>query len=513
MTRLNSDANLNPRGQEPVASLADAPPPASMATGRVLVVHPQESVGSAIAAMLKPQGYTVTCVVTSTAALTAAQTDPPDVMLVALTLPAIAGTEVCQTLKANPKTREIPVIFIHDGRSPHDPAALFAIGGADYVSEPLRSEELIARVQLQLTVVQQRRAIAAQQQQLQAETQQRQVAEARYRSIFEQATEGIFKTSVQGQFIEANPVLVALYGYDSVEELQESVTDIGKQLYVEPHRRQEIQAYLQQHDRALDMESEVYRKDGTRFWVSENIRTVRDAAGKVIYYEGTVQDISARHKAEAELQQQRRRVERLLYNTLPYQIAFRLQRRSSVIAEHFDLVTVLFADLVGFTQASAGMSPEMLVELLNSIFSRFDILVDRYGVEKIKTVGDEYMVAGGLPNPEPDHVLRMARLAIAMQEAISTFTIPDGKPLTLRIGMNTGPVVAGVIGTKKLAYDLWGDTVNVASRMETAGLPGRIQVTEATYQRLRSHFVLEPRGEIEVKGKGPMMTYWLLHER
>lgn len=174
---------------------------------------------------------------------------------------------------------------------------------------------------------------------------------------------------------------------------------------------------------------------------------------------------------------------------------------------------MLFADLVGFTQASAGMSPEMLVELLNSIFSRFDIFVDRYGVEKVKTVGDEYMVAGGLPNPEPDHVLRMARLAIAMQEAISTFTIPDGKPLTLRIGMNTGPVVAGVIGTKKLAYDLWGNTVNVASRMETAGLPGRIQVTEATYKRLRSHFVLEPRGEIEVKGKGPMMTYWLFHER
>ncbi|MBF2035889.1 MAG: adenylate/guanylate cyclase domain-containing protein [Leptolyngbyaceae cyanobacterium T60_A2020_046] len=202
-----------------------------------------------------------------------------------------------------------------------------------------------------------------------------------------------------------------------------------------------------------------------------------------------------------------------MLHTLPYQIAFRLQQRSSVIAEHFDLVTVLFADLVGFTQASAGMSPEMLVELLNSIFSRFDIFVDRYGVEKIKTVGDEYMVAGGLPNPEPDHVLRMARLAIAMQEAISTFTIPDGKPLTLRIGMNTGPMVAGVIGTKKLAYDLWGNTVNVASRMETAGLPGRIQVTEATYKRLRSHFVLEPRGEIEVKGKGPMMTYWLFHER
>ncbi len=205
------------------------------------------------------------------------------------------------------------------------------------------------------------------------------------------------------------------------------------------------------------------------------------------------------------------RSERLLLNILPKPIADRLKRDPRTIADAFTEVTVLFADLVDFTKFSAGLSPEGLVAVLNDVFSAFDQLADRHGLEKIKTIGDAYMVVGGLPNPQPAHAEAVAEMALAMQDTLDKVCANRGcGQLFLRIGLNTGPVVAGVIGQKKFTYDLWGDTVNIASRMESQAMTGRIQVTQATYERLRARYVLEPRGTIDVKGKGPMTTYFLL---
>ena len=170
----------------------------------------------------------------------------------------------------------------------------------------------------------------------------------------------------------------------------------------------------------------------------------------------------------------------------------------------------MFADLVGFTKLSAHLSPAELVELLNEIFSAFDELADRYGLEKIKTIGDAYMVVGGLPKPSDNHAESIAEMAIDILAAIAQIRTKAGQPLSIRIGIHTGPVEAGVIGTKKFTYDLWGDTVNTASRMESQGVPGGIQVTVATYERLRHKYVFEERGVISVKGKGDMMTYLLV---
>ena len=175
----------------------------------------------------------------------------------------------------------------------------------------------------------------------------------------------------------------------------------------------------------------------------------------------------------------------------------------------FDEVTVLFADLVGFTALSAAMPPTQLVGLLDRIFSAFDELADRHGLEKIKTIGDAYMAAAGLPFPRPDHATAAARMALDMQHAIERISSHSRIDLTMRIGICTGPVIAGIIGQKKFIYDLWGDTVNTASRMESHGLPGRTQVAETTYRRLQSHFPFEDRGTIEVRGKGPMRAYLL----
>jgi class 3 adenylate cyclase len=202
--------------------------------------------------------------------------------------------------------------------------------------------------------------------------------------------------------------------------------------------------------------------------------------------------------------------ERLLLNVLPAAIAARLKQTEGVIADGFPDVTVLFADIVDFTRRSERIAPEQVVQALNDLFSVFDQHARQRGLEKIKTVGDAYMVAGGLPDPRPDHAQAVIEMAMAIRDEVARRTDPGGQPLAVRIGIDTGPVVAGVIGTSKFSYDLWGDTVNTASRMESQGVAGCIHVTARTYERLRDGYRFERRGPIPVKGKGAIVTYFLL---
>jgi class 3 adenylate cyclase/CheY-like chemotaxis protein len=220
-------------------------------------------------------------------------------------------------------------------------------------------------------------------------------------------------------------------------------------------------------------------------------------------------EIQERKLIEQELEKQRRRSDDLLFSILPRPIAELLKQKQQTIASSFDQVTVLFADLVAFTPLAAQMDPIELVKLLNDIFSIFDRLVERLEVEKIKTIGDAYMVVGGLPKVRTDHAIAIANLALEMQRSLQHFRSPLGAPLQMRIGIHSGPVVAGVIGTRKFSYDLWGDTVNLASRMESQGEPGRIQITETTYQLIQHQFNCDRRGSIEAKGWGEVVTYWL----
>lgn len=213
-----------------------------------------------------------------------------------------------------------------------------------------------------------------------------------------------------------------------------------------------------------------------------------------------------------QLQEEQEKSERLLLNILPKAIADQLKQQQQTIAENFAEVTVMFADIVNFTELSARLSPTELVSLLNTIFSTFDRLAEHHQLEKIKTIGDAYLVVGGLPVPRPDHAEAIAEMALDMQKAIADLNFSElnlNKPLTMRIGINTGPVGAGVIGTTKFTYDLWGDTVNTASRMESLGVSGQIQVTADTYERLKDRYLFQKRGAIEVKGKGEMTTYLL----
>ena len=228
-------------------------------------------------------------------------------------------------------------------------------------------------------------------------------------------------------------------------------------------------------------------------------------------------EIAFREEAEIETRLllettkfQKEQIEELLLNILPKPIADRLQDGQNIIADSFSDVSVLFADLVGFTNFASNKTATETVKVLNQIFSQFDQLSLQHGLEKIKTIGDAYMVVGGLPEPQENHAEAIAQMALDMQAAVASFNAKNNHSFSLRIGINIGGVVAGVIGLTKFSYDLWGDTVNVAHRMESNGIPGEIQVTAAVYERLKDKFAFKMRGAIEIKGKGEMIVYLLL---
>jgi PAS domain S-box-containing protein len=261
---------------------------------------------------------------------------------------------------------------------------------------------------------------------------------------------------------------------------------------------------------------------GKTTWLDISKIPIHDSQGNVIGILGVIDDITQRKAAEEALKAEQEKTELLLRNVLPEAIAQQLKQSlgqlqenhsRALIAKSFDEVTILFADIVNFTTISANINATDLVGLLNRVFMVFDELCELHGLEKIKTIGDAYMVVGGLPYHRPDHAAAIANIALDMQREIAQMQTYEGRNIEVRIGINTGAVIAGVIGKKKFAYDLWGDAVNTASRMESHGLPGKIQVTEVTYQRLHQHYVFEPRGAIEVKGKGTMQTYWLISKR
>lgn len=368
----------------PPAAAPDRPPD-------ILIVDDTPENLRLLSSMLTTQGYAVRKAISGPMALSALQALKPDLVLLDINMPGMNGYEVCRHLKASAHLREIPVVFLSASDNALDKVQAFQVGGSDYVTKPFQIEEVVARIENQLTIARQRQLLQDQKKRLETEIQERK-------------------------------------------------------------------------------------------------------------------------KIEIELARQQMRSETLILNIFPMAIAERLKNGEQTIAGYFDQVTVLFADLVGFTTLAAQISPTALVQLLNQIFSHFDWLVEQFNLEKIKTIGDAYMVVGGVPSPRQDHAAAIARLALDMQSSIGQFKTPTGGSLQLRIGIHSGPVVAGVIGTKKFSYDLWGDTVNVASRLESQGEAGKIQVSVASHDLLQAQFQFQERGLVLLKGRGEITTYWLQGE-
>ena len=248
-------------------------------------------------------------------------------------------------------------------------------------------------------------------------------------------------------------------------------------------------------------------------WFTSTMLALNVVVGGGIMFTLLAVFASQRRDALLALRAEQEKAEDLLLNILPRSIADKLKAHTQPIADQFASASILFADVVDFTPLSERLSPAELVGVLDHLFSHFDTLVERYGLEKIKTIGDCYMAAAGVPTPRPDHARAMALMALDMLEAMRSSDDVGHLGLEIRVGINSGPVIAGVIGRKRFLYDLWGDAVNTASRMESHGTPGRIQITQATYELLTDEFEFEPRGRIAVKGKGDVEAWYLVGRR
>ncbi len=358
--------------------------------------------------------------------------------------------------------------------------------------------QAIAQMELRLTITKlERQKLRYQQAEAKLRASDQQVVD-----LLEGMTDGFFALDQQGRFTFVNR-----RAGEILQQLPEAL--LGKA--IEENLDEMLgSAFGQEYRKAIAQQSsisvETFSKPLAR-WLE--VRTFPVYGGLSVF----IHDITNRKTIEAALRYQQEQTERLLLNVLPQPILARLKQEEGIIADSFAEATVLFADLVGFTALAGQISASDLVSLLNRIFSAFDQLTEKYGLEKIKTIGDAYLIVGGVPLPRPDHAEAIANIALEMQQAIKQFTTPQGELLSLCIGINTGAVVAGVIGTKKFSYDLWGDTVNVASRMQPNTPADSIQVTKATYQQLQDQYLFEERGFISVKGKGAMKTYLLISKK
>jgi adenylate cyclase len=316
--------------------------------------------------------------------------------------------------------------------------------------------------------------------------------------LLESMTDAFFALDRQWRITYVNKVAAEILQRSSEELLSQNIWEVFPEILGSKFEQECRQAVAQQ----VSVNFEELSPQLNRWF---EVRVFPSYAGLSVF----LHDITRRKAVEVALEFQKQQSDHLLLNILPEPIAQRLKLLERNIADSFAEVTIMFADLVNFTQLASQLSPTELVGSLNQIFSTFDHLTEKHGLEKIKTIGDAYMVVGGLPMPQSDHAEAIAEMALEMQQTIEEFNTHQGTNFSLRIGINTGPVVAGVIGTKKFSYDLWGDAVNTASRMESHGIAGSIQVTETTYELLRDNYVFEDRGTIEVKGKGEMKTYLL----
>ena len=356
--------------------------PVDDARGHILVVDDTLVNLRILSEMLAAQGYKVRPVTSGAQALQAALAAPPDLVLLDINMPGMTGYDVCLQLKAQPATRDVPVIFMSARDEVLDKIRAFEVGGVDYVTKPFHLEELLARVATHVSL----RAL------------QRQLEDARARAE------------------------------DAVQALAEA----------------------------------------------------------------------------------KQRSDELLYSMLPRSVAHALREGRPVAGDAFPAVTVLFCDIVDFTATASSHSPRQIFDLLGQLYTRFDALLERHPVYKVETVGDCYIVAGGVPDPDPRHADAVVAVALDMVDAVAGVLLPGGEPLQIRVGINSGPVVAGVVGTRMPRFCLYGDTVNTASRMETTSMPMHVQVSENTFQLLdRKLWVLEPRGEVQLKGRGTMRSYFV----
>jgi adenylate cyclase len=482
--------------------------------GNILIVDDTPDNLRLLSTALVQHGYVVRNAINGALALSSAQVTKPDLILLDIMMPGMDGYEVCKRLKSNPQTSDIPVIFISAIDDTLDKVKAFEVGGVDYVTKPIQIEEVLVRIEHQLKLWHLQKRLEEQNVRLEQEIADHAQAGDRYRRLLENSLDGVFRVSPDGSYLHVNSALAQLYGYDSPEIFIQSVN--AQSLYLEPQHWSHLLGQIQQSGIVQSVVAQVKHCNGKKFWVSETTQAVKATDGSLLYYEGTIKDVTAQKEAEEGYQRGKRHSKRLVLGMFPKLIAKQFikqqkeDHQKNAIVEHFPNTTILVANVVGFATLANRISPTQLVGLLDEIFAAFDRRVERLGLETLKTLNDTYIAVGGVPSPRADHAPAIAELALAMQREMNHISQNIQHSLSLRIGIHSGSVVAGVIGKRRLSYDAWGETVNLAHWMESEGLDGKIQVSAITYEYLRDQYLLERRGALSLKDRSQAVTYWLL---
>ena len=456
---------------------------------------------------LSNYGYTVRSAINGALAINSAQIIKPDLILLDIMMPGLDGYEVCTCLKADPKTSDIPVIFISALEDGIDKAKAFSVGGVDYITKPIQIEEVLARIQHQIKIWNLQKRLEDQSLCLQEAISQQQQADEKSRQLLGKSVSGVYRLGPDGRFLAVSEDMAQLYGYDSPGKMMANATI--QRLYVNPRQYNEFIYRIQVNDLLTGFESEIRRPDGTSLWVTETAQAVRDDLSNLLYYEGTVIDISDRKKAEDKSRRNLRHSQKLLLSLFPRPVAERVsQKPNRAVIDRYDDATVLFAHLGGVDALAQAMPPVNFLKFVNQIFAGFNRLTEKFQIEPIKTVGTGYIAIAGAPTLDPNHALAMAEFALQLQDCLSKYRTQD-QALTLKIGIHSGPVLAGIIGPKRLSYDIWGDTVTTAQCLEQECTEDSIQISSTTYELVKSRYSCEQSGQIDRSDGSRLATYWL----
>ncbi len=488
---------------------------APTSTGWILVVDDDALNRTALAASLEEAGHIVHVAQNGLQALEMLYAQPFDLVLLDLLMPEMDGFQVLEHMRKSGILQHIPVIVVSANNEVTSVVQCIEMGATDYVSKPFDYVQLHTRINASLAI---------------GGKQHLRTREQTSAGKILVVDDDILDRTLLATSLEEKgyAVEIADSGRQALEMLQRQSFDVVLLDLLMPEMDgfevlERVKAdSAWQHIPVIVVSAAEEMESVIRCIEMGATDHLPKPFNPAVLSARVNASLAAKRLHDQEqaylkiIQAERQKSERLLLNILPKPIADRLKLGEDIIADSFAQVTILFADIVDFTPLSTHMLPKDLVVLLNAIFSMFDGLAERHGLEKIKTIGDAYMVVGGLPTPRLDHAEAIADMALDMQKGITqvrSLLPTSDQSLNLRIGINTGPVIAGVIGTRKFSYDLWGDAVNTASRMESHGLTGQIQVTPSTYERLRDRYLFEERGIIQVRGKGEMPAYLLVGKR
>jgi adenylate cyclase len=477
-------------------------------TSTILIIDDTPENLRLLSSALTQQGYAVRNAINGPLALSRAQAIRPDLILLDVTMPGMDGYEVCRRMKDAIQTRDIPIIFISALDAAIDKVKAFSVGGVDYITKPFQIEEVLARIEHQLRIWNLQRRLEDQNIRLEQEIKDRQASEERYQNLFDNATEGLFRSTPDGHFLSANQTLCMILGYEDLSQMNREVENIAK-IYVEPGQRSNFLNQLKEKNSVEGFESQVRRRDGEAVWISETVRTIRGSSGELLCYEGSITDITIGKTGVGDRQKRRQQMRQLLLSLFPKTIAKQIIRKGHSPIEQSGPGVALWIDLGPLMQVWMNHTNGSFVQGINQVLARCEQLAEGYDIEHTRLMGNTYLAVLGVPTSKPDPAIRLANLALSIQQVIRQLPPGLNDPILIRMGMQEGHLVAGVVGDRRLSYEVWGGAVNGAQKLCEESLSGKIQLSEGVAAALRlTHRVEESRktGAFEMRSK---TLYWL----